>query len=223
MGGLHKSWLRSVPKSQFLHLHRNCTDTDTFKTQATILKKRFLEKGYDCAEVDKDLNNDLVVDRSLLLGEKPQWEKDQNFKWSFLTTFSTQHKQIKNIFERHWDILRNDKIFAPLLPNRSTEGYHPLKVNWHLLLLILQVDLLSSTIGRDSIRVGNVWFANIIPVVEGPTRNFDRLWLIEFTKSDSSAPVQLLTLYTCWLVHAVNNMLAELQDLLPLGWPNTLI
>lgn len=48
----HKSWPRSIPKSRFLRLRRNCTDIDTFSTQATVLKERFLEKGYSQAEVE---------------------------------------------------------------------------------------------------------------------------------------------------------------------------
>lgn len=118
----HKSWLRSVPKSQFLRLCRNCTDIDTFKAQATVLRERFIEKRYNHIEVDQDLTNVLGTDRSLLLEDKPQREND-DFKWSFLTSFFTQYKQLKYIFERHWDILRNDKILGPLLPERPKMIY----------------------------------------------------------------------------------------------------
>lgn len=41
----HGAWLRSVPRSQFLRLRRNCTNQDDFLQEASILKKRFLEKG----------------------------------------------------------------------------------------------------------------------------------------------------------------------------------
>lgn len=42
----HAFWLRSVPKSQYMRLKRNCTEQEEFLVQAETLTQRFLEKGY---------------------------------------------------------------------------------------------------------------------------------------------------------------------------------
>ena len=43
----HNQWLKSVPKSQYLRLRRNCSDPLEFSEQAKVLTSRFLEKGYN--------------------------------------------------------------------------------------------------------------------------------------------------------------------------------
>lgn len=111
----HNSWIKSVPRSQFLRLRRNCTDCDTFMVQARMLKDRFVEKGYSSSDLDKEIENACKVDREALLQDRPK-EPNDAFKWSFLTSFSTQHRHIKRIFQHHWDVLKTDKILGPLLP-----------------------------------------------------------------------------------------------------------
>lgn len=95
-----------VPGSQFLLMRRNCTDTDTFKSQAMVLRQRFLDKGYDQFDVDLELQNILKVDRGSLLADKPRQSLDESFKWSMLTTYSVQHKQIKSKFTKKQSSLR---------------------------------------------------------------------------------------------------------------------
>lgn len=41
----------------------------------------------------------------------------------FFTTFSVQHKQIKDIFQKHWNVLKNDYILGPTLPDRAEVTY----------------------------------------------------------------------------------------------------
>lgn len=79
------------PTVSFLRLHRNCTDTKTFTVQASILKQRFIEKGYDPAAVYLELQNVAKVNRSSLLIEKPPWGPNDLFRCSMLTSFSVQH------------------------------------------------------------------------------------------------------------------------------------
>lgn len=63
-----------VPWSQFLRLCRNCTDTETFKELACILRQRFSDKGYDQVEVDLGVTKkfgsgeELYVDRETSSG-----------------------------------------------------------------------------------------------------------------------------------------------------------
>lgn len=46
-------------------------------------------------------------------------EPDDAFRWSLLTSFSNQHRCIKAILTKHWDILRNDRILGNVLPDRA--------------------------------------------------------------------------------------------------------
>lgn len=119
----HKSWLHSVSKSQFLRLRMNCANLDTFKNQANVLRQRFLDKGYDQGEVNLDLSRVLQIERSALLVDKPRRDPDESLKWSVLTSFSVQHKQIKSIIEHHWNVLRKDRILGTLLPERAKVTY----------------------------------------------------------------------------------------------------
>lgn len=48
----HPQWLKSVSKSQFIHLQQNCTLKRDFLEQAMTLKKRFVDKGYLSADLD---------------------------------------------------------------------------------------------------------------------------------------------------------------------------
>lgn len=88
-----------------------------------FLERDSLKKGYNQVEIDNDLFKVLYTDLALLLEDKPQRDNDDNFKWSLLTAFSTQHKQIKAIFEQHWGILRNDKFLGSVLPERPKVIY----------------------------------------------------------------------------------------------------
>lgn len=40
-----------------------------------------------------------------------------------MTAFSVQHKQIKYIFNRHWKVLKNDRVLGPALPDRAAVIY----------------------------------------------------------------------------------------------------
>lgn len=52
----HKAWLGSVPKRQFLRLRRNCTNSEDFVSESSILRQRFLEKGYSAEALDVEFN-----------------------------------------------------------------------------------------------------------------------------------------------------------------------
>lgn len=97
----HRSWLQSVPRSQLLRLHRNCTDKETFKVQANVLKTRFLDKGYNPNEVDCELQCALEINRESLLEVRSKQDSENNLKRAMMTSFSTQHRQIKAIFAKH--------------------------------------------------------------------------------------------------------------------------
>lgn len=114
----HRTWLETVPQSQFIRLRRNCTMVSDFDTQVPLLKNRLIEKGYNAAILNKKISQVRSLDWKSLIADKPKPNETQKFKWSFITTFSRQHYQIKKIFKKHWSILKNDLVLAPILPDK---------------------------------------------------------------------------------------------------------
>lgn len=106
----HSAWLKSMPRSQFLWIRRNCTDLRDFYHQADILKSSFLDRGYQSSDIDEEIHQISLIDRNTLISEQPKSKQDSLYKWSFFTTFSIQHRQIKNIIHKHWKILKNDHL-----------------------------------------------------------------------------------------------------------------
>lgn len=111
----HDSWLKSVPKSQFVRMRRNCTEMDDYIFQAGIIKNRLQEKGYDPESLQDTIEEVANIDRSVLLEGGPRKAKDRP-AIPFITTFSTQHQLIKKIIRKHWHQLGNDRIIQTFLP-----------------------------------------------------------------------------------------------------------
>lgn len=94
----HASWLRSVPKSQYMRLKRNCTEPEEFLVQAETLTQRFLDKGYPKKSLSDTLNQVMLLDRADLLKERSSKQvMDNVFKTPFITSFSNQHQNVKHI------------------------------------------------------------------------------------------------------------------------------
>lgn len=95
---------------------RNCTDTEVFTVQAGVLKQKFIDKGYDNAILDYEIQRAINTERKTLLEIKPKKDPDEKLKWAMLTSFSIQHKQVQNIVKKHWEVLRQDNVLGKLLP-----------------------------------------------------------------------------------------------------------
>lgn len=106
----HGSWLRSVPKGQYMRLKHNCTEPNEFLTQADVLTNRFVEKGYSLESLQVTLGQVAQMNRADLLSDRPPDERrDTPPTVPFITTFSTQHFNTKNLIQKHCHILCNDK------------------------------------------------------------------------------------------------------------------
>lgn len=117
----HAPWLKSVPRSQMVRLRQNFTSDQEFLEQASQLRSRFLEKGYQSAELDVEVQNTFHLDREVLLGETSNRVKDKKFepRWSFYTMYSAHHRQLKSLFNKHWDVLRSDPVLGTLLTEHA--------------------------------------------------------------------------------------------------------
>ena len=115
----HSQWLKSVPKSQYLRLRRNCSDPLEFSEQAKVLTGRFLEKGYNLESLYETLETVRRIPREDLLVERPQVVGDQFQSCApFITNYSIQHGSIKQLLNKHWHLARNDPILKGLLPEK---------------------------------------------------------------------------------------------------------
>lgn len=66
------------------------------------------------------------MNRNLLMKDQSRHIQDTKCKWSFITSFSVQYKQIKDIFNHHWKVLKNDRALGPVLPDRAGVIYRGL-------------------------------------------------------------------------------------------------
>uniref|UniRef100_A0A8C5R686 Reverse transcriptase domain-containing protein n=1 Tax=Leptobrachium leishanense TaxID=445787 RepID=A0A8C5R686_9ANUR len=126
----HPLWLKAVPKGKFIHLRRNCTDTEIFKTQANTLKKDFIAKGYKESDLDQTISNTMHDDRDELLKYKPRKEKGEEIL--FVCDYSNRANDIKKILKKHWHILKNDgdlKDYIGVTPRVIFTGTKNLKTN----------------------------------------------------------------------------------------------
>lgn len=115
----HKSWLDSVPKSQYLHLRRDCSRLKDFETAAAVLTDRLANKGYSVEILDQTVLNAWMSDRDVLLFEKTKNDSgENNFTMPFITSYYLQHYQIKSFVCKHWHILKNDSVLDKSLSNQ---------------------------------------------------------------------------------------------------------
>lgn len=84
-----------------------------------MLKQRLVDKGYDATLVKLVLHRVASIDRESLLADRVPWEPDESFKFSMLTSYSSKYKDITKIFDKHWDVLKQDKVLGPKLPERA--------------------------------------------------------------------------------------------------------
>ncbi|XP_073460898.1 uncharacterized protein [Aquarana catesbeiana] len=116
-----KPLLTSIPYSQYLRARRNCSDDTRFKMEANALKKRLLERGYSNTCLKKAYKRALNQSRRDLLNAQKQPSKDETIR--IITTYSSEHRQIKRILNKYWHLLTMDQTLAPFVPSAPTVTY----------------------------------------------------------------------------------------------------
>lgn len=113
-------WLRSVPKSQYMRLRRNCSDPGEFLVQAEVLTTKFLDKVYQQDFLVDTLVTVKTMNRADLLVERePRVDGGFNMDVPFVTSYSLQHKSIKQLVSKHWHIVNNDVVLKGMFPDKS--------------------------------------------------------------------------------------------------------
>lgn len=96
-----------------MRLRRNCTEVESFDSQALVVSNRFVEKGYDQTLLFQLVNSTRETERA----SRTKTSSDK-FSLPFVTTFSVQHQSIKRLIRKHWHVLASDQVLAPILPER---------------------------------------------------------------------------------------------------------
>lgn len=106
-----QSLIKSIPYSQHLHIHHNCSDVETFWNEAANLRNRLLQRGYlvTCPKKAyrwgiKQIRHNLLCDKKDT--SNPELSKPN--KLHIISKFSKQHEKVKRIVMRHWHLLRID-------------------------------------------------------------------------------------------------------------------
>lgn len=89
------------------------------KNRLWSCQKKFLDKAYDPMSVHSQYQEVLETDKSSLLLDRPPKDQDNSYKWAIQTSYSVQHKDIKTILSRHWNVLKMDKVLHPLIPEHA--------------------------------------------------------------------------------------------------------
>ena len=104
--------IESLPISQFYRLRRVCSSTEDFIEKASAMRSKFTERGYSFECIDKAYTLALKKPRAELL--KKTKRKEKKFSVTCVTTYSPHSYRLKQIFKKHWYILRSDPELCEL-------------------------------------------------------------------------------------------------------------
>ena len=116
----------SIPYSQFLRVHRICTDfTDSVK-QCVHLGRYFLHQGYPLSLILKSLTDALKQDRIVLLQKETQNSdpivKDTH-KFYYINTFNHTNPNFRSVIEKYWPLLGRSSATRHLLDTQIVYGF----------------------------------------------------------------------------------------------------
>ncbi|XP_078540042.1 uncharacterized protein LOC144825001 [Lissotriton helveticus] len=114
----------SIPFSQFLRLRRNCTRLTDYDQRATVMKEKFLERGYPHRLIRDSFKRARYYDRQHLL-TGTNVKRDASLV--FVTRHSMLNKQIQQILYANWHILNvnksgNEIINKPLFAYKKNKN-----------------------------------------------------------------------------------------------------
>ncbi|XP_073404135.1 uncharacterized protein [Dendrobates tinctorius] len=116
------SWLVNVPKSQLIRAHRNCSRIQDFDKEAVFLTNKFVRKGYDIKALGEIKETVRKMPREdLLIQQKKNTECSIMEDIPIITQYNANSKILRKIVNRHWNILKNDKVIGEKLPVYPSE------------------------------------------------------------------------------------------------------
>ena len=104
----------SIPYSQALRYHRNCSDPHDRDRHLSDLRNRFISLGFDGNYVDSQFRKATQRDRhSLIHNDSPPQEQE---RVPFVLTYQPHFQHINRILRQLQPMLDNDPYLSPLFP-----------------------------------------------------------------------------------------------------------
>ena len=116
----------SIPFSQFLRIHRICTEISEFDKSAALIAKHFLRRGYPMDLIQDSIIRARRLDRASLLNPRtPTTDPGTTSERKFflITTFNPASPHFRDIVTKNWDILRTSDQRSFLTESRTIFGY----------------------------------------------------------------------------------------------------
>lgn len=95
---------------QYLRLRRNCSDNQVFQREADLLCGRLLDMGYSQTCLKKAFRKAKLRSKNAILYNRSTPKNVDRVR--FITTYSDQHGQVREIMNRHWHLLTSDPILC---------------------------------------------------------------------------------------------------------------
>lgn len=123
----HPKWIRNIPHGQFCRLKKTCTKKSDYEKQGSIVKKKFLEKGYEeslikqafykyWTQYDEHPSVTMAMEANKTSGNKRTTDSNISNPIRFSTQYNTKAFDIQRAIEKNWNILKQDPILNPVLP-----------------------------------------------------------------------------------------------------------
>lgn len=113
----------SIPYGQYLRLRRNCSNDSLFIREAQNLQGRLLARGYSRSCLKKAYNQTIRQSQSNLLSKSKSPMSSDSNPTRIAMHYSRQHVAIKNILQRHWNILTDDPKLRHFVSNQPAITY----------------------------------------------------------------------------------------------------
>ncbi|XP_041423533.1 uncharacterized protein LOC108704076 isoform X3 [Xenopus laevis] len=109
-----------LPYSQLLRVKRIVSTDSVFEERADEMMNNFVKRGYKQEMLEDIKQRVREVDRADLLVKKKARKID---RLPFVSTFSSQSKQVRRIMYRHWHLLQMDQKLKPWTTNPPIMAY----------------------------------------------------------------------------------------------------
>uniref|UniRef100_A0A803JHQ6 Reverse transcriptase domain-containing protein n=1 Tax=Xenopus tropicalis TaxID=8364 RepID=A0A803JHQ6_XENTR len=106
----HVQVIKNIPKGQFLRAKRNCSRLVDFTRECTTLENRFIEKGYKRSWLKEARVSATNTDRNQLMHNNKKSSSHTPYEYNFYTKYNSAAYSIRNIIQRHWNIILADPI-----------------------------------------------------------------------------------------------------------------
>ncbi|CAJ0948394.1 unnamed protein product [Ranitomeya imitator] len=116
-----KNLINSIPTGQFLRMRRICSDENKFETQASDLRKRFLNRGYSDKVIQRGYRRAKFTKRSDLFYQHKIPKENDIVR--FISTFNARSGKMWAAMNKYWNLLKLDVSLSGHIASHPTITY----------------------------------------------------------------------------------------------------